>query len=77
MLYLTLTQHFDERYQLSIDAWFDLNADLNWLVDPLCKKWIKAIDKSDVIGPHLIESPVLGPISPEWLSGGVKMLIGL
>lgn len=36
---------------------------------------IRDIDKSDVIGVHLIESPVLGPISPKDLSGGVKTLM--
>ena len=36
---------------------------------------IKDIDKSEVIGAHLIDSPVLGAISPETLSGGVKTLI--
>ena len=36
---------------------------------------IKDIDKSDVIGTHLIESPVLGPISVKEISGGVKTLI--
>ena len=36
---------------------------------------IKDVDKSDVVGPHLIESPVLGPIPVKSISGGVKTLI--
>lgn len=36
---------------------------------------IKDVDHSTVIGSHLIESPVLGPISVKELSGGVKTLI--
>lgn len=32
---------------------------------------LKDVDKSVVIGPHMIESPVLGPITPGELSGGV------
>lgn len=36
---------------------------------------IKDIDKSDVVGVHLIESPVLVPISIKEISGGVKTLI--
>lgn len=36
---------------------------------------IKDVDRSDVIGTHLIESPVLGPISTKDISGGVKTLI--
>lgn len=46
-----------------------------WLTNPLSVKMIANVDKSTVIGNHLIESPVLGPISPKELSGGVKTLI--
>ena len=38
---------------------------------------IKDVDKSDVIGPQVIDSPVLGGISPRELSGGVKTLIDI
>ena len=46
-----------------------------WLETDLAKKMIMDIDKSEVVGPHLIQSPVLGPISPRELSGGVKTLL--
>ncbi len=46
-----------------------------WITDKLSVEMIKDVDKSIVIGPHLIESPILGPISPRELSGGVKTLI--
>lgn len=46
-----------------------------WITDPLSVEMIKDVDKSDVKGSHLIESPVFGPISPKELSGGVKTLI--
>ena len=36
---------------------------------------IKDIDKSEVIGPKVIDSPFLGSIPVERLSGGVKTLI--
>ena len=36
---------------------------------------IKDIDGSDVIGPRLIDSPFLGAIPTERLSGGVKTLM--
>ena len=36
---------------------------------------IRDIDKSTVISAHVIESPVLGGITPKDLSGGVKTLI--
>ena len=47
----------------------------SWLETELAKKMIKDVDKSEVVGPHLIQSPVLGPISPRELSGGVKTLL--
>lgn len=46
-----------------------------WITDDLSVEMIKDVDKSDVIGPRLIESPVFGAISPKELSGGVKTLI--
>ena len=46
-----------------------------WFQDPLVKEMIKDVDKSEVAGPYLIISPVLGPIPPEKLSGGVQVLI--
>lgn len=45
-----------------------------WLESEFAKTMIKDVDKSEVVGPHLIQSPVLGPISPRELSGGVKTL---
>ena len=46
-----------------------------WITDPLSVEMIKDVDNSEVIGDNLIQSPVLGPISPAQLSGGVKTLI--
>ena len=46
-----------------------------WITNSLSVEMILDVDKSAVVGPHLIESPVLGPISPKELSGGVKTLI--
>jgi hypothetical protein len=46
-----------------------------WITDPFSAEMIKDVDKSVVVGSHLIESPVLGPITPKELSGGVKTLI--
>lgn len=55
--------------------YFDNVWEDEWLEDPLVKQMIKDVDNSEVISPHLIESPVLGPISPKDISGGVKVLI--
>ena len=46
-----------------------------WITDSFSAEMIKDVDKSVVVGPHMIESPVLGPITPRELSGGVKTLI--
>ncbi|MBR1673332.1 MAG: DUF4869 domain-containing protein [Eubacterium sp.] len=46
-----------------------------WITDELSKKMIKDIDKSTVISERVIESPVLGGITPRELSGGVKTLM--
>ena len=36
---------------------------------------IQDVDRSRVVGPQIIESPVLGMITPLQLSGGVKTLL--
>ena len=46
-----------------------------WITDSFSAEMIKDVDKSVVVGPHMIESPVLGSITPRELSGGVKTLI--
>lgn len=56
-------------------AYFNNTYDDEWITDPLTVEMIKDVDKSEVIGSHLIESPVLGPISVKEISGGVKTLI--
>ena len=49
----------------------------DWITDELSKEMIKDVDKSEVIGPRIIDSPVLGGITPRELSGGVKTLIDI
>lgn len=56
-------------------TYFDNQYEDEWITDPLSVEMIRDIDKSEVISAHLIESPVLGPISPKEISGGVKTLI--
>jgi hypothetical protein len=56
-------------------TYFDNQYEDAWITDPLSVAMIKDIDNSDVVGVHLIESPVLGPISTKEISGGVKTLI--
>lgn len=56
-------------------AYFDNQYEDEWITEPLSVEMIKDVDRSEVISPHLIESPVLGPISVKEISGGVKTLI--
>ncbi len=46
-----------------------------WITDPMTMEIIRDVDNSEVIGDNLIQSPVLGAISPIQLSGGAKTLI--
>ena len=56
-------------------TYFDNQYEDAWITNPLTVEMIRDIDKSEVISEHLIQSPVLGPISTKELSGGVKTLI--
>ena len=56
-------------------VYFDNRHESEWLIESLSREMIADVDKSEVVGPNLIESPVLGPIPPERLSGGVKTLM--
>lgn len=56
-------------------TYFDNRYEDEWITAPLSVDMIKNIDQSEVISSHLIDSPVLGPISVKEISGGVKTLI--
>lgn len=58
-------------------GWFVNNYTQDWLEDELVGRMIKDVDKSEYAGGELINSSVLGPISPRDLSGGVKTLISV
>ncbi len=64
-----------ENYIFNPDIFFNNTYEDEWIIDPTVKQMIKDIDGSEVIGQRLIDSPYLGPISTERLSGGVKTLI--
>ena len=75
MLHIYYGDLKDEKYISVPDVFFDNTYEDDWITDGLSVEMIKDVDRSAVVGPHLIESPFLGPISPERLSGGVKTLI--
>ena len=56
-------------------TYFDNTYDEEWITDPFTVEMIRDIDKSEVIGPRVIDSPFLGSISTKEISGGVKTLI--
>jgi hypothetical protein len=56
-------------------TYFDNRYEDEWITDPLSVQMIKDIDQSEVVGAHLIQSPVLGSIPVKDISGGVKTLI--
>jgi hypothetical protein len=62
-------------YIFNPDVYFNNTYEDEWIVDKLSVDMIKDVDGSDVIGPRLIDSPYLGSIPVERLSGGVKTLI--
>ena len=64
-----------DNYIFNPDAFFNNTYEDEWIMDELSKQMIKDIDGSEVIGPRVIDSPFLGSIPTERLSGGVKTLI--
>lgn len=47
----------------------------SWITNPVSVKMIEDVDRSRVVSASVIESPVLGSITPLQLSGGVKTLL--
>lgn len=57
------------------NVYFKNTYEPEWFETDLAKRMIKDIDDSDVLSGECIQSPVLGQIPPERLSGGVKTLL--
>ena len=71
-----LTIHFGEDIEAEYGpSWFKYNYDPEWLKDSFVQEMIKDVDNSEYVDGLVINSPVLGPIPPERLSGGLKTLI--
>ena len=56
-------------------SWFKYNYKPEWFKDPFVQEMVKGVDNSVFVDGIVIDSPVLGPIPPERLSGGLKTLI--
>ena len=57
------------------NVYFKNTYEPEWFESDLAKKIVKDIDNSDVLSGECINSPVLGQIPPERLSGGVMNLL--
>lgn len=75
MLQIYFGDYQGDNYIFNPDVYFDNVYEDEWMNEDLTKKMVKDVDGSEVVGPHLIDSPFLGPMSPDKLSGGVKTLI--
>lgn len=64
-----------DNYIFNPDSFFNNTYEDEWMADPMTVDMVKDIDGSEVKGPRLVDSPFLGPIPAERLSGGVKTLI--
>lgn len=72
---LRLSFAYNEQAINNVDGYFNNNYEDEWFTDPLVKEMVKSVDNTEVVSPNLMLSPVLGPIPPMKLSGGVKALI--
>lgn len=73
MLHIFFGQMPEAIFNTSV--YFKNSYEDSWITDPLAREMIQDVDKSVVIDSGVIDSPVLGKISPLSLSGGVKTLI--
>ncbi|SHJ45882.1 DUF4869 domain-containing protein [Pseudobutyrivibrio xylanivorans] len=75
MLTIIFGDYKDANYISNPDMFFDNTYEDKWLESDLAKDIVKDIDKSDLEGPNLVVSPVLGSIPVTRISGGAKTLI--
>lgn len=73
MLYVT--KHKPDNYVWDYRTIFEVDFEPSWLESELAKEIVQGVDKSTVISPYCIQSPVFGQIAPYYLSGGVKSLL--
>jgi hypothetical protein len=73
MLYVTFKE--PEKSINSINAFFDFNREDEWFDDPFVKEMVKGVDNTEILGPEIAMSPILGAIPITKISGGAKALI--
>lgn len=72
---LIMTFKRDKNTVTQPNLFFNHAWEEDWLTTDFARDAIMGIDKSKLISPNCIESPVLGQITPLMLSGGVKTVL--
>lgn len=67
--------HRPENCMLTVSKKFSLLYDQEWMNDPEVQQMVQDIDNTKLLNPAAAYSPILGSISVDQLSGGVKGLI--
>ncbi len=73
MLYVTFKE--PKKYVFNPDSQFKTLYNPKWFEDDFVKRAVLAIDKTEVVAPYLMMSPIYGPMPPDMLSTGVKNVI--
>lgn len=72
---LTIIYGNAENSIYNTNVYFKNSYETEWFESDLAKEMVKDVDDSEVISGECINSPILGQIAPERLSGGVKTLL--
>lgn len=75
MLKIFMGEMSDDRVLYNVDVYFNNQMNPEWLKTDLAKEIIKDIDKSELVSPFNVISPVFGSISTTKISGGSKALL--
>lgn len=72
---LTIIYGDESNCVYNTNVYFKNTYEPEWFETKLAKQIVREVDDSEVLSSECIQSPVLGQIPPERLSGGVKTLL--
>ena len=72
---LTIIYGDESNCVYNTNVYFKNTYEPEWFETELAKQSVREVDDSEVLSSECIQSPVLGQIPPERLSGGVKTLL--
>lgn len=72
---LTIIYGDESNCVYNTNVYFKNMYEPEWFETELAKQIVREVDDSEVLSSECIQSPVLGQIPPERLSGGVKTLL--